>query len=91
MRAKVQLGYAYIDISKIWNNNQYYWQVSWNDERPNWVPQSVTPNSSDYHIKYWRKQWIDILKNILPSVTSKGYDGIVFGGAERFSNFPLPK
>ena len=81
--------YAYIDISKIWKTNSYYWKPLWNDERPDWVPQSILLDSDDFYIKYWRDDWLAILKTILPNVIQKNYDGIVFGGGERFSDFPL--
>ena len=80
--------YAYIDISKVWKTNPYYWNVIWNDQRPDWIPAQIGVTDS-FYIKYWRNEWLDILKTVLPNVISKNYDGIVFGGGDGFDNFPI--
>ena len=86
-----RLVYAYIDITRIFQTNGFYWETDWNDidTRPNWVVANISDNSADYYIKYWRSDWKTILKSILPSIINAGYDGIVFGGADKYSVFPL--
>jgi hypothetical protein len=86
-----RLVYAYIDISRIFETNDFYWQTEWDEleERPNWIVANIESNSADYYIKYWRHDWKSILKQILPSIINIGYDGIVFGGGEMYDNFPL--
>ena len=78
-----RLVYAYIDISKIWKTNPYYWKPIWNDDRPDWIPKQIGVTNS-FYIKYWRDDWVAILQTLIPTVISKNYDGIVFGGGEGF-------
>ena len=79
-----RLVYAYIDISRIFETNDFYWQTEWDqlEERPNWIVANIESNSADYYIKYWRHDWKLILKQVLPSIINAGYDGIVFGGGD---------
>ena len=86
-----RLVYAYIDISRIFKTNDFYWQTEWDEleERPNWIETNISDNSDDYYIKYWRNDWKSILKQVLPLIINAGYDGIVFGGVGRYADFPL--
>ncbi|MEK9727377.1 MAG: hypothetical protein VW397_04640 [Candidatus Margulisiibacteriota bacterium] len=86
-----RLVYAYIDVSKVWKTNTYYWNALWDEleSRPNWIDRNVSTNSDDFYIKFWRSEWREIIKPVLKSVIESGYDGLVFGGGEKFSNYPL--
>ncbi|MEC8677989.1 MAG: hypothetical protein VXX85_03950 [Candidatus Margulisiibacteriota bacterium] len=86
-----RLVYAYIDISRIFKTNDFYWQTEWDqlEERPNWIDANISDNSDDFYIKYWRNDWKSILKQVLPLIINAGYDGIVFGGVGQYADFPL--
>ena len=55
--------YAYIDISKIWKTNPYYWKPIWNDDRPDWIPKQIGVTDS-FYIKYWRDDWVCYFANV---------------------------
>lgn len=86
-----RLVYAYVDVSKVLKTNPFYWKTLWNEleSRPNWIDKNITTNSDDFYIKYWRNEWKAIVKSVLTSVVNAGYDGIVFGGGEKFANYPM--
>jgi hypothetical protein len=85
-----RLVFAYIDIGRIIEGS-YYLDASWNvpSVRPNWIDKTITTNSNDHYVKYWRREWSAIIKPVIDLVIDRGYDGIVFGGAEVYKNYPL--
>lgn len=85
-----RLVFAYIDVGRIWED-AYYWNNAWNElnVRPNWIDRSLLTNSKDHYVKYWRREWSDIIKPVINAVIDSGYDGIVFGGGEFYMNYPI--
>lgn len=85
-----RLVFAYIDIGRIWEDS-YYWEASWSEEnvRPNWIDKTITTNSKDHYVKYWRREWSAIIKPVIDAVINSGYDGIVLGGGEFYTKYPI--
>ena len=83
-----RLVYAYIDVQRVMSDS-FYWETDskdWDDSdfRPDWIS---APFHGHYYVKYWREEWKTHLKRVVDEIVLKGYDGIVFGGGEVFSDF----
>lgn len=88
--ASKRLVFAYIDLVRIWEDS-YYWHASWSEEnvRPNWIDKKISTNSKDHYVKYWRREWSTIIKPVIDAVINSGYDGIVLGGGEFYTKYPI--
>jgi cysteinyl-tRNA synthetase, unknown class len=70
---------------------RYYWQNSWNGNRPDWIA-AENPNwPGNYKVKYWNEDWQGIIyKNddsYLNKITYAGFDGVYLDIIDAFEYF----
>lgn len=70
---------------------RYYWQSSWEDSRPDWLNEENPDWEGNYKVKYWEKEWQDIIFGNDNSYTKKildaGFDGVYLDIIEAYEYY----
>lgn len=70
---------------------RYYWQHSWNGNKPIWIAGENPDWPGNYKVQYWDNDWQGIIyKNsdsYLAKITSAGFDGIYLDIIDAFEYF----
>lgn len=80
---------CYIDVGEA-ESYRWYWQKSWQIGDPDWIV-AEDPDGWDenYPVKFWRKEWKNIMKKCLDRIIEDGYDGIYLDWLEIYSFEPV--
>ena len=59
---------------------RYYWDTSWNSNRPGWM-EALNPDwPGNYKVQYWNSEWQDIIykssDSYLDKIVNAGFDGV---------------
>ncbi len=69
---------AYVSIGEA-EDYRYYWQASWNNDHPVWLDEENPDWQGNYKVRYWEKDWQDIIygnnQSYLKKVIDAGFDG----------------
>lgn len=66
---------SYISIGEA-EDYRYYWKQEWKTIAPEWLG-PVNPRwPGNYKVKFWIKEWQDIIFNYIDTIVSQGFDGI---------------
>lgn len=81
---------CYMSIGEA-ENYRYYWNAQWTVGKPTWL-QEVNPDwPGNYKVKYWEKEWQDIIYGNDNSYTKKimtaGFDGVYLDIIDAFEYF----
>ncbi len=70
---------------------RYYWQSSWEDQDPDWLDGENPDWEGNYKVKYWEKEWQDIIFGNGESYTKKiidaDFDGIYLDIIEAYEYY----
>lgn len=70
---------------------RYYWQPSWEEQNPDWLDGENPDWEGNYKVKYWEKDWQDIIFGNDESYTRKvidgGFDGIYLDIIEAYEYY----
>jgi cysteinyl-tRNA synthetase len=70
---------------------RYYWQSSWNSNKPDWIAAENPDWAGNFKVKYWNADWQGIIyKNndsYLNRITSAGFDGVYLDIIDAFEYF----
>jgi cysteinyl-tRNA synthetase len=70
---------------------RYYWQSSWNSNKPDWIAAENPDWPGNYKVKYWDNDWQGIIyKNAdsyLDKIVSAGFDGVYLDIIDAFEYF----
>ena len=59
---------------------RYYWKSEWTDDKPNWLDEENPEWKGNYKVKYWDKEWQNIIygeKDVyLDRILNTGFDGV---------------
>lgn len=59
---------------------RYYWKSDWSNNKPAWMDKENPNWSGNFKVKYWEKDWQDILfgndDSYLEKVLDAGFDGV---------------
>lgn len=70
---------------------RYYWQSSWNTNKPDWIAAENPDWSGNFKVKYWNPDWQAIIyKNndsYINKITSAGFDGVYLDIIDAFEYF----
>jgi cysteinyl-tRNA synthetase len=70
---------------------RYYWQSSWNSNKPDWMAAENPDWPGNFKVKYWDADWQGIIyKNndsYLNRITSAGFDGVYLDIIDAFEYF----
>jgi cysteinyl-tRNA synthetase len=59
---------------------RYYWQQDWNSDKPSWLDAENPDWEGNYKVKYWEKEWQDIIfgndSSYLKKIIDADFDGV---------------
>jgi cysteinyl-tRNA synthetase len=72
---------AYLSIGEA-EDYRFYWQSGWQPGNPSWIV-GRNPNwRGNYRIRYWDRDWQQIVYRYLDRILAKGFDGIYLDGVD---------
>ncbi len=79
---------SYVDIGEA-EEHRYYWKEDWRVGNPDWIVANDPDGwKGNYPVKYWRKEWKDLMfgtdSSIIDMILADGYDGIYLDWVEAF-------
>lgn len=78
---------AYLSIAEA-ETHRSYWDSSWTPGNPSWLGKeadAVDGRPPRFHVKYWDSEWADILKNLVGSMISQGFNGVLLDGCDAYT------
>ncbi|MFV8358526.1 endo alpha-1,4 polygalactosaminidase, partial [Flavobacterium sp. XS1P32] len=72
-------------------NYRYYWQPSWNTNKPSWLD-TQNPNwAGNYKVKYWNKEWQNIIydnnNSYVKKIIDSNFDGVYLDIIDAFEYY----
>jgi len=81
---------AYMSIGEA-EDYRYYWQSSWMNDPPSWLAEENSYWPGNYKVRYWMKEWQDIIFGNDGSYTKKiidaGFNGVYLDIIDAFEYF----
>ena len=69
---------SYMSIGEA-ENYRYYWQTSWQTNKPNWLDSENPKWAGNFEVKYWNPEWQSIIygneNSYLKKILNAGFDG----------------
>jgi len=81
---------SYMSIGEA-ENYRYYWQTSWNTNKPSWLD-AENPNwAGNFKVKYWYPEWQNIIygndNSYLKKILNAGFDGVYLDIIDAFEYY----
>ncbi len=84
---------AYMSIGEA-EDYRFYWDSSWKTGNPVWLDRENPDWKGNYKVRYWEKEWQDIIlkgdSSYLGKILAAGFDGVyldIIDGFEYFENY----
>jgi cysteinyl-tRNA synthetase len=81
---------AYMSIGEA-EDYRYYWQESWNNNKPDWIAAENPEWKGNYKVKYWENAWQSIIygndDSYLKKIIDAGFDGVYLDIIDAFEYF----
>jgi cysteinyl-tRNA synthetase len=77
---------AYFSIGEA-EDYRYYWEKSWSKKLPDWIVEENENWEGNYIVKYWSKEWQEIVKEYQRRLESIGVDGYYLDTIDSFQYF----
>ena len=81
---------AYMSIGEA-EDYRYYWQESWGRNPPSWLAEENPDWAGNYKVRYWEKEWQDIIfgsdGSYLGRIINAGFDGVYLDIIDAFEYF----
>jgi len=78
---------SYMNIGSA-ENYRYYWQEDWKKGNPSWLKKPYEGYEDEIWVKFWKKDWQDIIYGNANSYTKKillaGFDGVYLDNVEAY-------
>jgi cysteinyl-tRNA synthetase len=83
---------AYMSIGEA-EDYRYYWNANWKNDPPSWL-EGENPNwKGNYKVRYWEKEWQDIIygndESYLKKILDAGFDGVYLDIIDAFEYFEI--
>lgn len=82
--------YAYLSIGEA-ENYRYYWKDQWDKNPPSWLAEENPDWEGNYLVKYWDKNWQDIIysgkNNYLDIIQDAGFDGVYLDKVDAYEQW----
>jgi cysteinyl-tRNA synthetase len=81
---------SYMSIGEA-EDYRYFWQTSWNTNKPSWL-EAVNPDwPGNYKVKYWNTEWQDIIygndNSYLKKILNADFDGVYLDIIDAFEYY----
>lgn len=77
---------AYFSIGEA-EDYRFYWEKSWSKKLPDWIVEENENWDGNYIVKYWSKEWQEIVKEYQRRLESIGVDGYYLDTIDSFQYF----
>lgn len=77
---------AYFSIGEA-EDYRFYWEKSWSKKLPDWIVEENENWEGNYIVKYWSKEWQEIVKEYQRRLESIGVDGYYLDTIDSFQYF----
>ena len=77
---------AYFSIGEA-EDYRFYWKKSWSKKLPDWIVEENENWEGNYIVKYWSKEWQEIVKEYQRRLESIGVDGYYLDTIDSFQYF----
>ena len=81
---------SYMSIGEA-EDYRYYWQESWNSNKPDWLEAENPDWEGNYKVKYWEAEWQNIIfgneNSYLKKILDMGFDGTYLDIIDAFEYF----
>ena len=81
---------AYMSIGEA-EDYRYYWQESWNNNKPYWIAAENPDWEGNYKVEYWSADWQNIIfgndESYLKKIIDAGFDGVYLDIIDAFEYF----
>jgi len=64
-----------------------YWENKWNKELPDWISHENKNWEGNYIVKYWSKEWQEIIGEMLKKYLDAGFDGVFLDTIDTYESF----
>ncbi|MBN2215236.1 MAG: endo alpha-1,4 polygalactosaminidase [Bacteroidales bacterium] len=86
----VRLVVCYMSIGEA-EDYRYYWQSSWEENRPEWLDKENPDWEGNYKVRYWIKEWQDIIygndESYIKKIIEAGFDGVYLDIIEAYEYY----
>lgn len=77
---------AYFSIGEA-EDYRFYWEKSWSKKLPDWIVEENENWEGNYIVKYWSKEWQEMVKEYQRRLESIGVDGYYLDTIDSFQYF----
>ncbi len=81
---------SYMSIGEA-ENYLYYWQSSWNTNKPSWLDTENPDWAGNYKVKYWNTEWQNIIygndSSYLKKILNSNFDGVYLDIIDAFEYY----
>jgi len=81
---------AYMSIGEA-EDYRYYWQTEWETDPPSWLAEENPEWPGNYKVRYWNKDWQNIIygkdDSYLKKILDRGFDGVYLDIIDAFEYF----
>ncbi|MFV8334197.1 endo alpha-1,4 polygalactosaminidase [Flavobacterium sp. GSP14] len=81
---------SYMSIGEA-ENYRYYWQPSWNTNKPSWLDTQNPIWAGNYKVKYWNKEWQNIIydsnNSYVKKIIDSNFDGVYLDIIDAFEYY----
>ena len=81
---------CYMSIGEA-ENYRYYWQTEWRSNKPSWLDEENPDWAGNYKVKYWDKNWQDIIygnnNSYLKLILDSDFDGVYLDIIDAFEYY----
>jgi cysteinyl-tRNA synthetase len=81
---------SYMSIGEA-EDYRYYWQTSWNTNKPSWLDAVNPAWPGNYKVKYWNTEWQDIIygndNSYLKKILNADFDGVYLDIIDAFEYY----
>ena len=78
---------SYISIGSA-ENYRYYWKKAWHVHCPNWLKRKYDGYPDEFWVKFWKKEWQDIIfgndDSYMKKIIEAGFDGAYLDNVEAY-------
>lgn len=70
---------------------RYYWQSSWNSNKPSWLDEENPNWAGNYKVRYWEQDWKNVIygndSSYLKKILNAGFDGVYLDIIDAFEYY----
>jgi len=81
---------AYLSIGEA-EDYRYYWKTAWEKNPPGWLENENPEWKGNYKVRYWKKEWQDIIvsrkNSYIQKIMDAGFDGVYLDLVDAFEYF----